>query len=42
MTMAEPLFPGKTSKEEFDDFVSAINIAVNEVARDYDLHVEAV
>ena len=39
MTMAEPLFPGKTSKEEFDDFVSAINIAVNEVARDYDLHV---
>ena len=37
--MAEPLFQGKTPREEFDEFLSEVHSAVGEVAKRYDLTV---
>ena len=37
--MAEPLFQGKTPKEEFEEFNNEVYKAVSEVAKRYDLVV---
>ena len=37
--MAEPLFQGKSPREEFEEFNDEVYKAVNEVARRYDLAV---